>query len=102
MHVRGRRQDERVVRPVRNMVAGRHALARQATAAPATDLSDLAGRDRREQAPRLPSFATSSCVASPSVAVISTTLGSLRPAELFYERRADARSDHNGFGFAPR
>ena len=33
MHVRGRRQDERVVRPVRNMVAGRHALARQATAA---------------------------------------------------------------------
>jgi len=74
------------------MVAGRHALARQATAAPATDLSDLAGRDRREQAPRLPSFATSSCVASPSVAAIvhradaiSTTLGSLRSAELFYE-----------------
>jgi len=26
--VRGRRQDKRVVRPVRNMVAGRHALAR--------------------------------------------------------------------------
>jgi hypothetical protein len=40
----------------------------------------------------LPSFATSSCVASPSVAAIvhradaiSTTLGSLRSAELFYE-----------------